>query len=78
MTIRIFAASVPTKPLNDAQTRVFCIYTLLSKYAIGKKYARKQHSNSPKQGIPARFCEALFDANTMRKQVQLRNARPQA
>ena len=38
MIARIFAMSVPTKPLNDAQMRgaFFCIYTLLSKYANGK------------------------------------------
>ena len=36
--IRIFAASVPTKPLNDAQMRgaFLYIYVLLSKYANGK------------------------------------------
>ena len=32
MIIRIFAKSVPTKPLNDAQMRgVFCIYTFTLK-----------------------------------------------
>ena len=38
MIIRIFAASVPTKPLNDAQMRgaFLYIYVLLSKYANGK------------------------------------------
>ena len=38
MTIRIFAASVPTKPLNDAQMRgAFFVYIRsLSKYANGK------------------------------------------
>ena len=35
--IRIFAASVPTKPLNDAQMRgAFLYIRLLSKYANGK------------------------------------------
>ena len=36
--IRIFAASVPTKPLDDAQMRgAFFVYIrLLSKYANGK------------------------------------------
>lgn len=38
MIIRIFAASVPTKPLNDAQMRgaFLYIYVLLSKCANGK------------------------------------------
>ena len=38
MIIRNFAASVPTKPLNDAQMRgaFLYIYVLLSKYANGK------------------------------------------
>ena len=38
MIIRIFAASVPTKPLNDAQMRgAFFVYIRsLSKYANGK------------------------------------------
>ena len=38
MIIRIFASSVPTKPLNDAQMRgAFFVYIrLLSKYANGK------------------------------------------
>ena len=38
MIISIFAASVPTKPLNDAQMRgaFLYIYVLLSKYANGK------------------------------------------
>ena len=38
MIIRIFAPSVPTKPLNDAQMRgAFFVYILLlSKYANGK------------------------------------------
>ncbi len=38
MTIRIFTASVPTKPLNDAQMRgAFFVYIRsLSKYANGK------------------------------------------
>ena len=38
MIIRICAASVPTKPLNDAQMRgaFLYIYVLLSKYANGK------------------------------------------
>ena len=38
MIIRIFAPSVPTKPLNDAQMRgaFLYIYVLLSKYANGK------------------------------------------
>lgn len=38
MIIRIFAMSVPTKPLNDAQMRgaFLYIYVLLSKYANGK------------------------------------------
>ena len=38
MIIRIFATSIPTKPLNDAQMRgaFLYIYVLLSKYANGK------------------------------------------
>ena len=38
MIVRIFAMSVPTKPLNDAQMRgaFLYIYVLLSKYANGK------------------------------------------
>ena len=38
MIIRIFALSVPTKPLNDAQMRgAFFVYIrLFSKYANGK------------------------------------------
>ena len=56
MTIRIFAASVPTKPLNDAQMRVFLYIHVTLEIRYRKKYARKQHSNTPKQGIPARFC----------------------
>lgn len=38
MIVRIFAPSVPTKPLNDAQMRgAFFVYILLlSKYANGK------------------------------------------
>ena len=38
MIIRIFAASVPTKPLNDAQMRgAFFVYIRsLSKYSNGK------------------------------------------
>ena len=34
MTIRIFAASVPTKPLNDAQMRVFFVYTRHSRNTL--------------------------------------------
>ena len=38
INIRIFAASVPTKPLNDAQMRgaFFVCVRLFSKYAYGK------------------------------------------
>ena len=41
--IRTFAASVPTKPLSDAQMSgaFLYIYVLLSKYANGKITARK-------------------------------------
>ena len=39
--IRIFAASVPTKPLNDAQMRgaFLYVYVYFSKYANGKNTA---------------------------------------
>ena len=42
MNVRVFAPSVPTKPLNDAQMRGAFLYILrsLSKYAKGKTTAR--------------------------------------